>query len=116
MSSSKGALLCRALDARYPKQVDAAVNKALKPSGGRTSGKAGSRDTLERGAGAEAAQRVAEFLSGALEKHSAQLPLPDASSTLACAIDAASAELRRLVSSMSTPLVRCFVPGSPRTA
>jgi hypothetical protein len=84
---------CRALDARYPRQVDAAVNEALKPLGQKSAGKA----AKEGAADSEAASKIAEFLRSALDEHSARLPLPDAPSTLARAIESASAELRRLV-------------------
>ncbi len=93
----------RALDIRYPNQVDAAVNKALAPLGkGRKKNKKKGDDAAEGDDGddevVKAARRVLDFVTGALDKRSARKPLPDASATLAHAVDAPSAELRRTVS------------------
>ena len=84
------------MDIRYPSQVDAAVNKALEPlaknkKGDAAKGAGGDDESVRK------AKKVLEFVTGALDKRSARMPLPDASTTLAHAIDAPSAELRRTV-------------------
>ena len=90
----------RALDIRYPSQVDAAVNKALEPLA-KGKKKKKKQDAAEGDGGedevVQTARKVLEFVTGALDKRSARKPLPDASATLAHAIDASSAELRRTV-------------------
>ena len=102
----------RALDVRYPKQVDAAVNKALRPLTKRTKpGKGPALSSSEAGSGGpggdlaheEGARRALEFVRRALDKHGASAVLRDAPATLALAVDAPSAELRRLVRCAPAP-------------
>lgn len=96
-----------------PAQLDAAVNKALRPlAKGKKKGKEGSAaaEGAERGdnddedEGAAAARKVLEFVTGALDSRSAHKPLPGASVTLAHALDAPSAELRRTVRPHCNPI------------
>ena len=87
----------RALDARYPKQLDAAVNAALKPLTAKKQGRAARPEGAKSGE-AEGAQRVLDFVRGALDMRSGRMLMPDAPATLSLAVDAPSAELRRLVS------------------
>jgi hypothetical protein len=74
--------------------VNAAVNAALQPL---------ARSRAAQGAGQEAAQAALGFVRGVLELRGGRALLPDAPATLAAAVDAPSAELRRLVRAMPLP-------------
>lgn len=91
----------RALDARYPNQVDAAVNKALWPLTHKNKrlSKGAPPPSDEPGVtgGPDGAQRALAFVRRALDRRGARAVLRDAPATLALAVDAPSVELRRLV-------------------
>ncbi len=73
------------------------MNKALEPLAKNKKGDAAKGSSGGDEESVKKAKKVLEFVTGALDKRSARMPLPDASTTLAHAIDAPSAELRRTV-------------------
>ena len=91
----RAGFLSRSLDLKYPRQVDAAVNAALRPLSQRR--KAGQR-AEEQQQQQEAAQAALGFVEGALQQRGARALLPGAPTMLAAAAVAApSGALRRRV-------------------
>lgn len=99
----------RALDLRYPGQVDAAVNQVLKQHKPRDSvqGAAGGSDSDSVGQlpsrqqqmpSAEQAARLQTFMAAALSG-TTHTPLGDTGCTLEAAVDAPAANMRIMVSS-----------------
>jgi len=77
--------------------VDAAISKVLRSSD----------DSSPTAEGTDAQQlKVTQFVQSALTNHSARAPLQGAATTIAQAIDSASADLRRMVSYSNISLAR----------